>query len=200
MIPYAVGGIDRDGTGAVYSFDPVGSYERESCRAAGAAQELVQPFLDALVGGGGFLVFCCAEGERETDSVVLSSLARHPISTIPFLRLVFVTSSTLGFPPPTFSLCVSIPTTPPPRRLCIQVNGKNQVPAPGETALKAGERSNLPLERVLGLVTDAFTGATEREIYVGDMMELVVVQVKRDDQGRVEKVEMGTVRKELKRD
>lgn len=45
----AVGGIDRDGTGAVYSFDPVGSYERESCRAAGSAQELVQPFLDALV-------------------------------------------------------------------------------------------------------------------------------------------------------
>ncbi|KAF8828057.1 hypothetical protein HHX47_DHR4000832 [Lentinula edodes] len=34
------------GSGAVYSFDPVGSYERESCRAAGAAQSLVQPFLD----------------------------------------------------------------------------------------------------------------------------------------------------------
>ncbi|TFY62067.1 hypothetical protein EVJ58_g4115 [Rhodofomes roseus] len=34
------------GTGAVYSFDPVGSYEREACRAAGAAQSLVQPFLD----------------------------------------------------------------------------------------------------------------------------------------------------------
>lgn len=45
----AVGGIDRDGTGAVYSFDPVGSYERESCRAAGAAQSLVQPFLDNMV-------------------------------------------------------------------------------------------------------------------------------------------------------
>jgi 20S proteasome subunit beta 6 len=42
-------GIDRDGTGAVYSFDPVGSYERESCRAAGAAQSLVQPFLDNQV-------------------------------------------------------------------------------------------------------------------------------------------------------
>ena len=37
------------GTGAVYSFDPVGSYERESCRAAGAAQSLVQPFLDNQV-------------------------------------------------------------------------------------------------------------------------------------------------------
>ena len=34
------------GSGAVYSFDPVGSYEREACRAAGAAQALVQPFLD----------------------------------------------------------------------------------------------------------------------------------------------------------
>lgn len=33
----------------MYSFDPVGSYERETCRAAGAAQSLVQPFLDNQV-------------------------------------------------------------------------------------------------------------------------------------------------------
>lgn len=37
------------GSGAVYSFDPVGSYEREACRAAGAASALVQPFLDNQV-------------------------------------------------------------------------------------------------------------------------------------------------------
>lgn len=37
------------GSGAVYSFDPVGSYEREACRAAGAGQSLVQPFLDNQV-------------------------------------------------------------------------------------------------------------------------------------------------------
>ena len=37
------------GTGAVYSFDPVGSYEREACRAAGAASSLIQPFLDNQV-------------------------------------------------------------------------------------------------------------------------------------------------------
>lgn len=36
----------------MYSFDPVGSYEREACRAAGAAQSLVQPFLDNQVWGG----------------------------------------------------------------------------------------------------------------------------------------------------
>ncbi|KAJ7776856.1 20S proteasome subunit [Mycena maculata] len=41
-----LGGIEDDGSGAVYSFDPVGSYERETCRAAGAASSLVQPFLD----------------------------------------------------------------------------------------------------------------------------------------------------------
>lgn len=50
FFPYYVynilGGIEEDGTGAVYSFDPVGSYEREACRAAGAAQSLIQPFLD----------------------------------------------------------------------------------------------------------------------------------------------------------
>jgi len=50
FFPYYVynilGGIEEDGTGAVYSFDPVGSYEREACRAAGAAQSLVQPLLD----------------------------------------------------------------------------------------------------------------------------------------------------------
>jgi hypothetical protein len=37
------------GSGAVYSFDPVGSYEREACRAAGAASSLIQPFLDNQV-------------------------------------------------------------------------------------------------------------------------------------------------------
>ncbi|KAM6494255.1 20S proteasome subunit [Amanita muscaria] len=53
FFPYYVynilGGIEDDGTGSVYSFDPVGSYEREACRAAGAAQSLVQPFLDNQV-------------------------------------------------------------------------------------------------------------------------------------------------------
>lgn len=125
---HAVGGIDRDGTGAVYSFDPVGSYERESCRAAGSAQSLVQPFLDAMI------------------------------------------------------------------------NGKNQLPPPGEAPRSHLERSNLPLDRVLGLVTDAFTGATEREIAVGDMMELYVVQVKRDDGGKAVGVDIGVLRKALKED
>ncbi|KAI8058466.1 nucleophile aminohydrolase [Syncephalis plumigaleata] len=44
-----VGGLDAEGKGAVYGYDPVGSFERYKCRAAGSAQNLVQPFLDNQV-------------------------------------------------------------------------------------------------------------------------------------------------------
>ena len=44
-----IGGLDEDGKGALYSYDPVGSYEREQCRAAGAASSLIMPFLDNQV-------------------------------------------------------------------------------------------------------------------------------------------------------
>ena len=44
-----LGGLDEEGKGAVYSYDPVGSYEREQCRAGGAAGSLIMPFLDNQV-------------------------------------------------------------------------------------------------------------------------------------------------------
>ncbi|RMZ82840.1 hypothetical protein DV737_g1912, partial [Chaetothyriales sp. CBS 132003] len=53
FFPYYVhailGGLDDEGKGALYSYDPVGSYEREQCRAAGAAASLIMPFLDNQV-------------------------------------------------------------------------------------------------------------------------------------------------------
>lgn len=53
MFPYYVhtiiAGLDDEGRGAIYSFDPVGSYEREQCRAGGAAASLIMPFLDNQV-------------------------------------------------------------------------------------------------------------------------------------------------------
>jgi len=45
-----LGGIDSEGKGCVFSFDPVGSYEREVCRAAGSASSLLQPLLDNQFG------------------------------------------------------------------------------------------------------------------------------------------------------
>jgi len=44
-----LGGLDEEGKGAIYSYDPVGSYEREQCRAGGAASSLIMPFLDNQV-------------------------------------------------------------------------------------------------------------------------------------------------------
>ncbi|KAF5361293.1 hypothetical protein D9758_010297 [Tetrapyrgos nigripes] len=50
FFPYYVSnilsGIEEDGSGAVYTFDSVGSYERDTCRVAGAAQSFMQPYLD----------------------------------------------------------------------------------------------------------------------------------------------------------
>lgn len=39
-------GLDADGTGAVYSYDAVGSYERTGYAAQGTGNDLVQPLLD----------------------------------------------------------------------------------------------------------------------------------------------------------
>lgn len=105
FFPYYVGtiiaGIDPEGKGAIYSFDPVGSYERQTCHAGGAAGGLVTPFLDN------------------------------------------------------------------------QVDFKNQRdPATGDLL----KQVNLPLESVIGIIKDAFTSATERQIQVGDFLEIVIVK------------------------
>lgn len=53
FFPYYVsailGGLDEEGRGALYSYDYVGSYEREQCRSAGSASSLIMPFLDNQV-------------------------------------------------------------------------------------------------------------------------------------------------------
>lgn len=103
---YAIlAGLDEDGKGAVYSYDPVGSYEREMCRAGGAAASLIMPFLDN------------------------------------------------------------------------QVNFKNQyIPGSGEGhALQEREKNPLPRRQVEMLVKDAFDGAVERHIEVGDGLQMMVI-------------------------
>lgn len=41
--------IILSGKGAVYSFDPVGSYQRDSFKAGGSASAMLQPLLDNQV-------------------------------------------------------------------------------------------------------------------------------------------------------
>uniref|UniRef100_A0A8C5PB25 Proteasome 20S subunit beta 1 n=1 Tax=Leptobrachium leishanense TaxID=445787 RepID=A0A8C5PB25_9ANUR len=45
-----IGGLDEEGKGAVYSFDPVGSYQRDSYKAGGSASAMLQPLLDNQIG------------------------------------------------------------------------------------------------------------------------------------------------------
>ena len=45
-----VAGLDEDGKGAVFSYDPVGSYDRDEMKCAGSAASLIQPFLDNQIG------------------------------------------------------------------------------------------------------------------------------------------------------
>jgi len=103
---YAIlGGLDEEGKGAVYSYDPVGSYEREQCRAGGGAASLIMPFLDN------------------------------------------------------------------------QVNFKNQyIPGSGEGhALKERECKPLTRPEVETIVKDAFDGAVERYIEVGDSLQMMII-------------------------
>ena len=43
-------GLDADGHGALFSYDPVGSYAREAFRATGTSGGILQPVLDGLLG------------------------------------------------------------------------------------------------------------------------------------------------------
>lgn len=45
-----VAGLDDEGKGVVYSYDPVGHYEQHTYRAGGSSCSLIQPFLDNRVG------------------------------------------------------------------------------------------------------------------------------------------------------
>ncbi|KAI9092696.1 nucleophile aminohydrolase [Phlyctochytrium arcticum] len=54
FFPYYVwnilGGLDENGKGAVYSYDPVGSFEKHKWNCCGSAGHLIQSFLDNQIG------------------------------------------------------------------------------------------------------------------------------------------------------
>ncbi|KAI8391052.1 nucleophile aminohydrolase [Radiomyces spectabilis] len=94
-----LGGVDENGEGAVYCYDAIGSFERETCRASGSASALIQPFLDN------------------------------------------------------------------------QVSRKN---------IQEAEHPTLDLDTAIRIVKDAFTSATERDIYTGDSLQIFIIRKDRD--------------------
>jgi len=49
MIVFMCNTLMNEGKGAVYSFDPVGSYQRDTYKAGGSASAMLQPLLDNQV-------------------------------------------------------------------------------------------------------------------------------------------------------
>jgi len=45
-----LGGLDANGVGCVYSYDAIGSFERQTYASSGSGSLLVQPVLDSQVG------------------------------------------------------------------------------------------------------------------------------------------------------
>jgi 20S proteasome subunit beta 6 len=45
-----IAGLDESGRGAIYSYDPVGSFDREIYRSSGSSVALLQPLLDSQLG------------------------------------------------------------------------------------------------------------------------------------------------------
>jgi len=81
-----LGGVDNDGVGCVYSFDPVGSYERESYRTTGSAGAILQPLLDNQIGyknqcGVTDRPVLSAERARDLVKDVFTSAAERDIYT-----------------------------------------------------------------------------------------------------------------------
>lgn len=54
FFPYSVGnvlaGLDKEGKGCVYGYDPIGHFEQSSFRACGSGGSLLQPLLDNQIG------------------------------------------------------------------------------------------------------------------------------------------------------
>lgn len=67
-----------------------------------------------------------------------------------------------------------------------QIYKKNQVPDPSLPAPVAGERPEFELDEVKQLLTDAFTGAAERHIEVGDGLDMLVIE--KGDEGKSAKM------------
>lgn len=75
-----------------------------------------------------------------------------------------------------------------------QIYFRNQQPADPANPPIPG---TLPLETVLAIVTDSFTGATERHIEVGDALEMYVVANNQCDLAPIQSITQSATKTEL---
>lgn len=92
-------GLDDEGKGCIYSYDPVGSYERNEYHAAGSAAAILQPLLDNQVGyknqeGVAKLPLTLDKAKMLVKDVFISA-AERDIQTGDGLKMVIVTKDSL---------------------------------------------------------------------------------------------------------
>lgn len=81
-------GLDAGGSGVLYSYDPVGCYEKRDYGAAGAAGGLMVPFVDGVVVRRGEVD--CGVGEELVRDAFRGAAERH-IEVGDYLQMVIVT-------------------------------------------------------------------------------------------------------------
>ena len=72
-------GLDEEGKGALYSYDPAGSYKRDQCRAVGASASLIMPFLDNQVSFNNQYVPGSGNGAMELEARPKELLSRDSV-------------------------------------------------------------------------------------------------------------------------
>ena len=162
-----VGGVDAEGKGCVFSYDPVGSYERTPYIAAGTGQQLLQPLLDNQLGHKNIVrrSFPLSITGPFPHSLSLSNLLMFFSSLFWFSLIPFFAQF---FAPLLSALTSAVPFVDLPSILIsARTGGTGQSPDMPRVALSK--------EKVVALVKDIFVGATEREIYTGDNVDIFVI-------------------------
>lgn len=134
-------GLDKSGVGALYRYDPLGSYERVRAVCAGKGEQLMQPMLDELTDANKDEEMWILKGEEDVTS--LGSIGMS----------MSMSMST--------SMSMSVPRSQPSLHHILTIDK----------------------EEAIKVIYNAFKAAAEREISVGDGLQVWVITKKKGTTG-----------------
>lgn len=82
MVQAILMGLDEEGKGALYSYDPAGCYKRDQYATAGAAASLIMPFLDNQVSFSNQYLPTKGAGAMNSDSRPKDLLSRDAVTAL----------------------------------------------------------------------------------------------------------------------
>ncbi|VDN92826.1 unnamed protein product [Brugia pahangi] len=167
FFPYYTGailaGIDENGKGAVFSYDPIGCIEHIAYTASGSAEPMIMPFFDCQVDCilHRLCLFPCFLSSHHTTYVVVYVVYYYGRSLF-FLNCLIINTRDR-----------QQDNADAVRILYIRRNH----PVIGLVTMSGDvEKPLLTIERATSLIKDAFRVAAEREISTGDKIHLVIAE------------------------